>query len=650
MKNGLYLTFVLLLTVLLPLALSAQDNPWIFKVGDETVYTDEFMRVFSKNNDLSENPPTKESVEEYLDLYVKFKLKVKEAYAREMDTVQSFQDELAGYRKQLAQPYLTDKTITENLIDEAYDRMVNEVNASHILINCELTASPQDTMKAYKKIMDIRKKIMGGMSFSDAAVAFSEDPSAKVNNGDLGWFSAFQMIYPFETAAFTTPVNEVSLPVRTRFGYHLVRVNAKEESKGEMKAAHIMIRFNNESEVEQAKEKIDAIYAKLKAGESFEDLVKQYTQDFSTRGRNGELSWFKRTSSNVPLTFRNAAFSLEEDGEFSEPFKTRYGWHIVKRIEVKKLASKDELKESIKRKIQRDSRSELNRKAVVARVKQENEFKPYKVRWKKLNRHFDSTLLMGNWEIPESKKAKKKLFKIDDILYTWGDFFEYAHAKQRPVNNQGIAETTKSLYDEYVADANLEYEEAILEEKYPEFRFIMQEYRDGILLFELTDKEVWSKSVQDTAGLDSFYQHNKDQYTWKPRLYFSQYICKDSASAAKAKEMIQAGMSDSAIVSTLNSQDPLTISITRKRMEKGSDPRLDMIPWKKGVFDLVPVSNNVEFVVVHSVLEETIKPKKETLGALTSDYQEYLETKWIKELRAKYPVTINKEGVVSLYR
>jgi peptidyl-prolyl cis-trans isomerase SurA len=635
---------------MLPLALSAQDNPWIFKVGDETVYADEFMRVFSKNNDLKENPPTKESVEEYLDLYVKFKLKVKEAYAREMDTVQSFQDELAGYRKQLAQPYLTDKTITENLIDEAYSRMINEVNASHILINCELTASPADTLKAYRKIMDIRKKIMDGMSFSEAATAFSEDPSAKVNQGNLGWFSAFQMIYPFETAAFTTPVDEVSQPVRTRFGYHLVKVNAKEKSQGEMKAAHIMIRFNNESEIEQAKEKIDAIYAKLKAGESFEDLVKQYTQDFSTRGRNGELSWFKRTSSNVPLTFREAAFTLKEDGDYSEPFKTRYGWHIVKRIEVKELASKDELKESIKRKIQRDSRSELNRKAVVARVKEENNFKAYRVKWKKLNGYFDSSLLAGTWELTETKKDKKKLFKIDDVIYTWGDFFEYVNANQRPVRNQSIPEVTRTMYDQYVADANLDYEEAILEKKYPEFRYIMQEYRDGILLFELTDEEVWSKSVQDTAGLDSFYQHNKDRYTWKPRLYFSQYICKDSASAAKAKAMIAEGMSDSAIVATLNSSDPLTISITRKRVEKGTDPRLDMIPWEKGVYDLVPVSNNVEFVVVYSVLEETVKPKKETLGALTSDYQEYLENQWIEELRAKYPVTINQEGVESLYQ
>ena len=271
----------------------------LFSFGDEVVMNDEFMRIFSKNKN-DKSAPTKQEIYEYVDLYVKFKLKVKEAYALKMDTVPSFKQELAGYRKQLAQPYLTDKTVTERLVKEAYSRSQMEVSAAHLLINCAADAKPSDSLSAYEKIIGLRKRVVKGESFEAIASLYSEDPSAKTNKGDLGYFTVFQMIYPFEKAAFTTPVGEVSQPIRTRFGYHLVYVKDKRKTQGDVKVAHIAIQYNNPTQIDSTKERIDAVYAKLQAGADWNTTVEEFSEDFNTNSIGGELGSLNRTAPNMP--------------------------------------------------------------------------------------------------------------------------------------------------------------------------------------------------------------------------------------------------------------------------------------------------------------------------------------------------------------
>ncbi len=346
-----------------------KSEPVVFSYGTDSVYQSEFERVYSKNN--KDSVPDDKAVREYLDLYVNFKLKVKEAYSLQLDTLESFRTELAGYRKQLAQPYLVDKKVTDDLVNEAYDRMQYEVNASHILINCPPEASPEDTLEAYRKAMDIRARLLSGAGFDSLAVKYSDDPSAINSLGNLGYFSVFQMIYPFETGAYQTPVGQLSMPVRSRFGYHIIKVNDKRTNRGEVKIAHIMIRIqtnNTPEEIADLRRKADDIYQRLQKGADFAEMAKQYSDDFPTRNNGGELNWFSGTS-NYPMEFKEAAFALKEKGEIAGPVETGYGFHIIRLVDKRPVGTREQLNESLKQRVSRDTRSELNRTAVIERIK-----------------------------------------------------------------------------------------------------------------------------------------------------------------------------------------------------------------------------------------------------------------------------------------
>jgi peptidyl-prolyl cis-trans isomerase SurA len=616
----------------------------IFSYGDEVVYGDEFMRVFNKNK-REENAPTQEEIEEYLDLYVKFKLKVAEAYSRKMDTVPSFINELAGYREQLAQPYLTDKSVTDMLVKQAFDRSQQEVNASHLLINCPLDAKPADSLAAYQKILGLRNRIEKGEDFSTIATQYSEDPSAKSNAGNLGYFTAFQMIYPFENAAFNTAVGSVSMPIRTRFGYHLVHVIDRRKSMGDVKVGHIMIKYYNEGQIDSTKKRIDAVLTKLKAGADWNKTVEEFSEDFNTNSKGGELSWFSRTTSNVPNEFKDAAYGLEKDGDFSTPFKTKFGWHIIRRVEIKSLPEYDEMKDVIRRKVERDTRSELNKDVVVARVKIENKFKEVKG-LDSVKGNFGEELIRGKFKKKEG--TGMVLFQIANKSYTDSDFYTYVLANQGKTNKT-LANAVIDLYSEFVKQSNLDYEKSILEVKYDDFKYIMQEYKDGILLFELTDNEVWSKAVADSAGLESFYAKNQANYMWKERADASIFSCKDAKVAKKAKKSAKKGATTNEILAKYNAKDPLAITVEQKNFEKGTNKLLDAVSWNAGVYNLANENDRVKFARINNILAPSAKPLESNMGQATSDYQNYLEAEWLNELRKKYPVQIYDDNVAQLY-
>ncbi|MDC1395288.1 peptidylprolyl isomerase [Bacteroidia bacterium] len=616
----------------------------IFSYGDKMVYNDEFMRVFSKNK-RDKKAPTKEEIEEYLELYTKFKLKVEEAYTRRMDTVPSFKTELAGYRRQLAQPYLTDKTVTERLIKEAYDRSQEEVDASHLLINCALDAKPQDTADAYQKIMGLRSRIVKGEEFADIAAKFSDDPSSKTNKGNLGYFTAFQMIYPFENAAFTNPIGEVSMPVRTQFGYHLVFTHDKRKSFGDIKVSHIMIKYYNPGQVDSTKAKIDAVYAKLQAGADWKTTVEEFSDDFNTNSKGGELSWFNRTTSNIPNEFKDVAYGLKNDGDYTTPVKTNFGWHIIRRESLKKSPSYEESKDLLRRKVERDSRSELNKDVVVKRIKIENNFKELNG-LSAVEGRFSEDLLKGKYKKQEGNGTV--LFSINGKNYDDNYFFGYV-ATNQSTSNKTLANAVQDYYDNCVKQTNLDYEESILETKYDDFKYIMQEYKDGILLFELTDKEVWSKAVSDSAGLANFYAANESKHMWKERAEATIYSCKDAKSAKKASKLAKKGVAPSEILDKCNAKDPLAVKAETDKFEKGSNKLLDKIEWGTGIHNLENENDRVKFVHISNLLAPTAKALKDNMGQATSDYQNYLESKWIDELRIKYPIKVYDENVKRLY-
>ncbi|MCB9252191.1 MAG: peptidylprolyl isomerase [Flavobacteriales bacterium] len=643
--------FLIGLVALISFPVWAQkSDALIFTYGKDSVFQSEFERVYSKNNDVKKNVPTDEEIQEYLELYVKFKLKVKEAYERQMDTNEAFINELAGYRKQLAQPYLVDNEVTEQLIEEAYNRMLEEVNASHILIKSSKDDSPADTLKAYKKIAGIRKELMQGkITFDSAAHKYSDDPSAKVNYGSLGYFSAFQMIYPFESMAFNTPKGEISEVFRTSFGYHILKVNDRRKSAGEIKVAHIMIRFNNDSEVAAAKDKIFAVYKQLKEGKSFDEMVKLYSEDYSNKSKGGEMNWFKSTG-QLPVDFKEAAFALKNIGDYSEPVKTDFGWHIIKKLDQREIPSLEEQRDAIKYKVSRDERSRKSNSVVIERIKKSNNYKLQAKEPSKFISTLDTSLLRGAW-VPKAKsKTETTLFTIADQKYTYSDFSDYISDVQTPKKSGNLEYIGNEYFNAFVEKMNFAYEEDHLEEKYLDFKYLMKEYRDGILLFELTDQMVWSKSVEDTTGLKAFYEQNKNKYMWGRRAEAAIFDCGSDKIAKSVKKMIKKNKPDSLIYKKVNSKDPLAVSITRDKFEKGKNVTIDNLEWKPQLTTIPMSEGKVKLVKIYQILEPSPKQLNDIMGVATSDYQSYLEDAWIKELKSKYPVSINQAGVDMLFK
>jgi peptidyl-prolyl cis-trans isomerase SurA len=626
------------------------QSPWVFTYGKDTVYKTEFERLLSKNKKDKERP-TEADVKEYLELYENFKMKVKEAELMQLDTNNSFKTELAGYRKQLANPYLTDKKVTEGLIKEAYERMKSEVNASHILINCAENASAKDTLVAYNKIMALRKRIIAGEVFDSVAAKNSEDPSAVKNFGNLGWFTSFQMIYPFETQAYNTPKGEISMPFRTRFGYHILKVNDKRAARGEVKIAHIMLQTGPSATAEvtnEAKLKADTVYMKLKDGESFDKLVEQYSQDQGSKNSGGVMNYFT-SMSNYPELFKETAFSLKLKGDFSQPFKTEYGYHVIRLLDKKPVPEMKEVEESIKSKVGRDSRAESSKLVVAQRIKRENKYKEYPANLKEFANSVDTTFLYAQWIPTEKQITQKPVMTLNERIYTVSEFAGYVKNNQEPRPGESVQMIINGLFKKFSDEEALKYEESQLEKKYADFRNLMQEYHDGILLFDLTDRKVWTKAVTDTTGLERFHNENKNKYMWKERVKVSTYTFVDAKAKKEGMKMAAAGKTQEEIKAKLNKKMAGSVVVAENKYEQ-TDVQGEKMWSKKGVVDVTDEPNSFKFYVVEGIVPAEPKALKDARGIVTSDYQNYLEKAWIAELRNKYPVTVNDETVNSLFK
>ena len=516
------------------MALPVATGPAIETLGTYPVPAREFAYVYKKNNGTAADFGTRPSVTDYLTLYTNFRLKVLDAEKHGLDTTQAFRRELDGYKQQLAQPYLTEKGVTDQLVHEAYDRMSQEVNASHILIRVAPDATPADTLAAYQKIMALRQRVTSGEDFGTVASASSEDPSAKENGGKLGYFTAMQMVYPFESAAYRTPVGQVSQPIRTRFGYHIIKVNDRRAAQGEIKVAHLMVRVTPQApkaDSAAAHKKIDELYARLRKGENWNKLVAQFSEDAGSAPNGGELPSFG-TGRMIP-SFEEVAFKLQKPGDIAPPVQTPYGWHIIKLVEKQPLPPFATLEPTLKSKVAKDSRSELNRAAFLKRIRQEDQFREIPAAKELAFAQADTALVKGHYKFnpatmtASGAKASKKtvkaggdklpLFTIMSKPYPVADFLAFAQQNQRPRPTATPQFAMQQLYDQYVDQSLTDFEKASLPTKYEDYRMLVQEYRDGILLFQLMDEKVWSKAIEDTAGLKKFFMANQANYQFGQR-------------------------------------------------------------------------------------------------------------------------------------
>lgn len=644
---------LIILSVLFIYSANAQESKdiTVLTIGKEKISLAEFERIYNKNRDIENSSidNSSKSVEDYMELFINFKLKVIEAQALGMDTTQKFLNELNGYKKQLAAPYLTDESVFDNLVKEAYNRMQHEVSVSHIMIKLAKNASPKDTLEAFNKAITVYNKLKQGEDFTKLAKEYSEDPSVKQNEGNLGYFTVFRMVYPFENAAFNTPVGEFSKPVRTRFGYHIIKVNDKRKAKGRIKVAHIMVftpKDMTEEDLQKAKTKIDSLYQLVTNGSDFAEVAKAFSEDKGTATKGGELREFG-TGEMVP-EFEQEAFKLTQDGQISEPVKTAYGWHIIKRLSLKGVGSFEDEQKNIENKVRRTGRTSKSKDIFITGLKKEYDFKQ-----KKPVSDFysvvDSTIFEGEWSADKASGLSKKFFQYAKEKVNQQEFANYLAEKQRKISPIPIQNYVDNQFKTFVEEKLLEYEKSKLEEKYPDYKYLAKEYHDGILLFDITNQKVWEKAIKDTTGLEAFYQKNKENYKWEKRTEAVIYSCKTKEIAEQtmklAKKRVKDNLTEEEILEKINADQKDLLRIQHDKFEEGVSAYVDKFSDNKGFTEIFEDKGRFIFVEIVDFLAPSIKELEEAKGLITSDYQDYLEKEWVKELRKKYSFEVNKSAL-----
>jgi len=660
LKSSLIVVLMLSISILFSSSSLAQNKKVLLSIGDENITVGEFYNVYEKSNSQGD-VIDKKSMEEYLNLYINFKLKVKEALDLRMDTNSAFISELDGYREQLAKPYFVDESINEDLFAEAWDRKQKDVRASHILIKIDENASPEDTLIAYNKVMDFRNRIMNGENFGDLAVEMSEDPSARDreatgrrpfmrgNRGDLGYFSVFDMVYPFESGAYNSEVGDVTLPIRTQFGYHLIKLDDKKNAMGQAQVAHIyfMIPPNaTAADSARVEKKANKVYQEILDGKPYIDAVSEYSEDKGSAKTGGLLPWFG-VNRMVP-EFIEIVYQLNDSGDIAKPLLTAYGWHIVQLKGKKPIKPYDEIKDELKKKVLKDSRAEKSKDIIVEKIKKDFKFKEYSKAKNSFYTVVDSSILIGKWEISNADGLEKTLFKIGNKKYTQKDFADYLFANQKNQTRVAVDIYVNKEYDKFVNEKCLDYFDSNLEKTYPEFDLLMKEYRDGILLFELTDEKVWSKAIKDTTGLKEFYNKNKNNYMWDERLDASVYTVRDPEILDDVQAKVFEEVSDYEILLLYNNDSITNVAVESEKFLKGENKIIDSIEWEVGNSKDIINGEETSFVLVREVLPPQIKEMNEARGLIIADYQNYLEAEWIKLLKEKYNVKINKKVLSTL--
>ena len=633
------------ITLLAFLALSSSlfaqaADPILMTINGKPVLKSEFEYIYNKNN--TNNSLDKKTLEEYVDLFVNFKLKVEEAKKQGIDTTASFINELSGYRSQLTKPYLTDTKADEALLQEAYNRSKEDVEVSHILIRIPQSAAPADTLKAWKEINTIWNRLQKE-EFAKVAKEVSQDQSAEKNGGYIGWISAFRTVYPFETTAYNTSVGTYSKPIRTAFGYHIVKVMGRRNSMGEILVSHIMIFTSQGDDAtnKKAKATIDSIYQRVKAGDDFGALAQKNSQDKGSSVKNGELPWFG-TGRMVP-EFETAAFALKNTGDISLPIQSAYGWHIIKLLDKKGLAPYDEVKADLERKVKRDERANKGQQSFVATLKKDYNYQINASSLQEFTKLLGTKTLNDSIFKVEAAKLDKPLFSFAGKTYTQSDFAKYV--KKNSSSDKTVA---SDIIDEKIANFSdaelLAYEDSQLEKKHDDFRFLMQEYHDGILLFEVSNREVWDKASKDTEGLAKYFNENRADYTWeKPHFKGRIISCKDQDTFKAAKSIVQKSHNDS-IDKYLRTR--LNDSIQYVKIDKGLYVQGENKAVDKYIFktkEKFEAGKDYPFIfVTGKMLKNKPEDYTDVRGLVTADYQEYLEQEWIKALRAKYTVSVDQ--------
>jgi len=621
-----------------------QENT-LLTVADEPVYIDEFLYAFNKNRNL-DSAVSKEEVDNYLELYINFKLKVAEAKTRGLDKTTEFNKEYSSYISQLDNSYLQANNDSDILVAEAYERLQHEISASHILFNLSESSLPEDTLLVYNKAITVRDSIINGASFEKMAKEYSQDPSAIKNFGNLGYFTVFAMVYPFETAAYNTNIGGISMPVRSKFGYHLIKVNDKRPNQGRVKVAHIMIRKND-----RAKEKAFRIYDQLVAGGNWDQLCEQNSDDAQSASKAGELPPFGKTQ--IVAEFAQVAFSLKEVNEISDPVQTAYGWHIIKLIEKLPVGDFQVNENQLRAKVKRDSRSQLSKKRMIERLAIDNNFQENKKNVQSIILPDSHHFLKGKWIFANDTLADLQLFSISDTKYFAKNYYESIDKSGKQLNSKDYL---YDKYKKYKEEELINYEKAHLSDKYVDYKYLQQEYYDGILLFSIMEDEVWSRAGEDSIGLEGYYNMHIDEFVDTTRIMAAIFSAKDPdiindvaqqiAGIEQYKNLSPVEKLD--ILSHYNDIRPLSLQFDNGEFVIKEHLVLQnlSLPYKPTILN---VNDKWHYVLPLSDSSSPL-PLKEVRGKIIAGYQLTLEKRWLENLKKKYPVVIKKSALKKIYK
>ncbi|MFK5880542.1 MAG: peptidylprolyl isomerase [Flavobacteriaceae bacterium] len=619
----IFKNFLVLFAAFLVFNVNAQNpKPVLFTIDDSPVYTAEFLRVYQKNLDILTDESQKD-MDNYLDLFVNYKLKVQQARDLGYDTLTSYIKELGTYKKQLMEPYLKDDSVVEGLVLEAYERSLLEINASHILVLVD-QSKPNDTIAAFKKITEARIKIIEGKSFEEVAKEYSEDPSVKKNNGVLGYFTAFNMVYPFENAVYTIKVGEVSQPFRTKFGYHIVKVNDTRAALGEVEAAHIMIKGDSLS----SETKINEIYKQLQQGEEFAYLAKTQSEDKYSAQKEGSLGRFG--TGKMVKEFETVAFSLKNEGDYSIPFKSPYGWHIIKLIHKFPVANFEDSKDDLAAKVKRSDRSKIVSSSIVTKLKKEY------------------TIFVNQPALEALKKENLKESTADfsEVLFTINS---ESTLQKEYVNYLRGNEIGNLSFNNFIDKKVLGYYINYLETNETEYSNIYKEYEEGLLLFELLQNKIWDTS-KDSIGVQNYYDSHKKDFVLEERFEGIVAVCSDKKSAKNVMKQFKKGVATDEIKISVNTEEEVKVIFKSGIFNKDDELIPADYSFVTGVSKIIKLENKFIVITSDKVLDEEQQELGTIRGKVISDYQEQLEKEWIDELHASYVVKMNEPEVESIIK
>ena len=639
-------------------AQNPDQDPVLFTIGEEDVRVSEFKYVYEKSNG-ADADYGEESVREFLDLYKQFKLKVEDARAQNLEKNPDLQAELEMYREQLANKYMSDHSVLGTLTRELYDRMQWEVDVSHILVRLSEQASEEIVKIALSRIENAKKELEAGKSFSDVAATYSQDRSVSDNKGHLGYRRAKleNGFYDLETVIYNTPVGEVSDPVRSRLGFHLIKVHDRRETKGNFEIAHILIRNVARGAKDTTHQEIKKIHMMLQEGQDFATLAKKYSQDKNTNEEGGYLGFF--TLGTYAPEFEEAAYNLEKNGDFSPPVKTSFGWHIIQRISVKKPGTYEEEKHFLEGQIRTDSRYELAKRALTDQIKQQENFHDYNTDPADIVDIIGGDVYRYQWAPPEEVEPVP-LFRLRDKDYDLTHFVEYLQENRdvrmtRSSSNFEPVSAMNVLLNKFTEDKVLEFEKAHLEEKYPEFREIMREYREGILLFEISREKIWDRAGTDTEGLQNFYANHKSDYHQPHQLHLDDYTVSTTQPKVlkKVKKQIRK-KSPEKVLKKFNKAAEVI---------KYNDLTMEEEAWLEELdTDQTEVSEGyvaeksdektgrTRFSKIRKIDRGAPLDFEEARGAIMSDYQKFLEKQWVNELRENYEIKVDENVLQAIVR